>query len=175
MINIKLIGLLFLFVNISSFGQTDEWNKLNEKNYSIKYPRDWELNQTGLMSTKFILFSKLTSKNDQFKENVNLIVQDLTGHNIGLNQYVEISENQLKTMLTDSHIILSERLNKNGKEYQKIIYSGKQGIYDLQFEQYYWILNNNAYVLTLTCERNVFSDFKNVGEKILNSFEIKQN
>jgi hypothetical protein len=127
------------------------------------------------MGTRFILFSQLTSKNDQFKENVNLIVQDLTGHNIDLNQYVEISENQIKTMITDGNIISSERVKKDEKEFQRVIYTGKQGIYDLQFEQYYWVENSNAYVLTLTCEITVFTDFKNTGEKILNSFEIRKN
>tara|TARA_B110000238_G_C16028283_1_gene396248 strand:+ start:504 stop:995 length:492 start_codon:yes stop_codon:yes gene_type:complete len=155
--------------------QTNDWNTLNEKNYSIEYPSDWELNKSGQMGTKFILFSQLTSKNDQFKENVNLIVQDLTGHNIDLNQYVEISENQIKTMITDGNIISSERVKKDEKEFQRVIYTGKQGIYDLQFVQYYWVENNNAYVLTLTCEITVFTDFKNTGEKILNSFEIRKN
>ena len=171
----KLIGILFLIVNLSVFGQTNDWNTLNEKNYSIEYPSDWELNKSGQMGTKFILFSQLTSKNDQFKENVNLIVQDLTGHNIDLNQYVEISENQIKTMITDGNIISSERVKKDEKEFQRVIYTGKQGIYDLQFEQYYWIENNNAYVLTLTCEITAFTDIKNTGEKILNSFEIRKN
>jgi len=171
----KLIGILFLIVNLSVFAQTNDWNTLNEKNYSIEYPSDWELNKSGQMGTKFILFSQLTSKNDQFKENVNLIVQDLTGHNIDLNQYVEISENQIKTMITDGNIISSERVKKDEKEFQRVIYTGKQGIYDLQFEQYYWVENNNAYVLTLTCETTVFTDFKNTGEKILNSFEIRKN
>jgi|TARA_B110000240_G_C13235019_1_gene340649 hypothetical protein len=171
----KLIGILFLIVNLSVFAQTNDWNTLNEKNYSIEYPSDWELNKSGQMGTKFILFSQLTSKNDQFKENVNLIVQDLTGHNIDLNQYVEISENQIKTMITDGNIISSERVKKDEKEFQRVIYTGKQGIYDLQFVQYYWVENNNAYVLTLTCEITVFTDFKNTGEKILNSFEIRKN
>jgi hypothetical protein len=171
----KLIGILFLIVNLSVFAQTNDWNTLNEKNYSIEYPSDWELNKSGKMGTKFTLFSQLTSKNDQFKENVNLIVQDLTGHNIDLNQYVEISENQIKTMITDGNIISSERVKKDEKEFQRVIYTGKQGIYDLQFEQYYWVENNNAYVLTLTCEITVFTDFKNTGEKILNSFEIRKN
>jgi len=171
----KLIGILFLFVNLSVFGQTNDWNTLNEKKYSIEYPSDWELNKSGQMGTKFILFSKLTSNNDQFKENVNLIVQDLTGYNIDLNQYVEISENQIKTMITDGNIISSERVKKDEKEFQRVIYTGKQGIYDLKFEQYYWVENNNAYVLTLTCEITAYTDFKNTGEKILNSFEISKN
>ncbi len=172
-------------INFSAFGQTTEnkthtnvkkdWNSLNEKNFIIQYPSDWELNQSGQMGTSFILFSQLTEKTDQFKENVNLIIQDLTGHNMSLDQYVEISENQIKTLITDGNIISSEREKKNGMEFQKVIYTGKQGIYNLKFEQYYWVYNNYAYVLTLTCEIDQFDDFKMTGERILNSFEIIKN
>ena len=93
---LKLIGIFFLITNISVFGQSIEWKSLNEKNYSIQYPVNWELNKSGQMNTSFILFSELTSEKDQFKENVNLIIQDLTGYNIDFEQYVQISENQIK-------------------------------------------------------------------------------
>ncbi len=48
-----------------------------------------------------------------------------------------------------------------------------KGIFDLQFEQYYLIENNKAYVLTFICETSEFSNFKKIGEDILNSFSIK--
>jgi len=170
--NIKLIGIFLLLVTVSACGQTKNWNNLNGANYTINYPSEWELNKSGLMGTKFIIFSPLSSKGDNFKENINLIIQDLTAHNIDLNQYVKISEKQIKTIITEGKIISSTRLNKDGKEFQKVIYTGKQGIYDLQFEQYYWVENNNAYILTFTCKAAEFSDYKNIGEKILNSFVL---
>ena len=170
---LHLTWILFLIVNLSVFGQSSEWNSLNEKDYSIQYPDKWELNKSGQMGTSFIMFSQLTSENDQFKENVNLIIQDLTGHNIDLNQYVEISESQIKTMITDGNIISSNRIKNKETEFQRVIYTGKQGVLNLKFEQYYWVQNNKAYVLTLTCEINEFNDFKDIGEKILDSFKIK--
>jgi hypothetical protein len=35
------------------------WELLKEEDYSIQYPKDWELSQSGQMGTKFILFSAL--------------------------------------------------------------------------------------------------------------------
>lgn len=169
----------------SACGQTTEntthsnakkdWNTLNKKNFAIQYPSEWKLNQSGLMGSSFIIFSQLTGKTDKFKENVNLIIQDLTNYDMSLDQFVKISENQIKTLVTSGKIISSERKKKNDMEFQKLIYTGKQGIYDLKYEQYFWIYNNNAYVLTLTCEVNQYNDFKIIGEKILNSFEITKN
>ncbi|MBK7681894.1 MAG: hypothetical protein IPJ26_05200 [Bacteroidetes bacterium] len=40
------------------------------------------------MGTSFIIFSPLENDEDKFKENVNLLMQDLTGQNIDLDKYV---------------------------------------------------------------------------------------
>jgi hypothetical protein len=58
--------------------------------------------------------------------------------------------------------------------YHKIIYTGKQGVLLLQFEQYYKIVGNKAYVLTFTTEQFKFDDFKAVGETIMGSLWIKK-
>ena len=173
--NIKLIGIFILLISISACGQTKKWSNFKKVNFSINYPIEWELNESGQMGSEFILFSPLSSKNDNFKENVNLVIQDLSAYNLDLNKYVEISENQIKTMITEGNIITSDRKNKNGKEFHKVIYTGKQGIYVLKYEQYFWVENNKAYILTLTCKESEFSDYKNIGEEILNSFELNKN
>jgi hypothetical protein len=182
----KLLTMLLLPVCI--YGQTiskkgsdtknsqiiSDWKTLNQSNYSIQYPATWELNQSGQMGTSFILFSPLESEQDKFKENVNLLIQDLRGKNIDLNKYTEISEGQIKTMATNSNLIESKRLKTESGEYHKIIYSADQGIFHLKFEQYYWVTNDKAYVLTFTSEQNRFDSFKETGEKILNSFKLKK-
>jgi hypothetical protein len=170
---LKLTALLLLIAHLNLFGQSNKWNFINEKDYSIQYPEKWELNKSGQMGTSFILFSQLNSDTDKFKENVNLIIQDLTGHNIDLNKYVEISEGQIKTMITDGNIISSNRIKKKETEFQKVIYTGKHEMSDLKFEQYYWVQDDKAYVLTLSCEVSEFNDFKDIGERILESFKIK--
>ena len=152
----------------------DGWKTLSEANYSIQYPSTWELNQSGQMGTSLILFSPLENNEDQFRENVNLIIQDLTGQGIDLDKYSEISEGQVKTMITNSTLIESKRIKDENDEYHRLIYTGDQGIFHLKFEQYYWLENDKAYVLTLTCEQNKLWDFKDLGENILNSFSLKK-
>ena len=169
----KLLSIVCLFLSFTVCGQSKEWNSLAENNYSIQYPNDWEVNKSGLMNTSFILLSQLTSQTDQFRENVNLIIQDLKGLNIDLDKYVVLSESQVKTMITDGNIISSDRVKNKEFEFQKVIYTGKQGIFELKFEQYYFIHNDKAYVLTLTCEENEFNTYKIIGEKILDSFSIE--
>ena len=182
---IQIVIILVLAISKISCGQTKgpkpidqaekaiDWEILNEDKYLIKHPSDWEVNRSGQMGTSFILFSPLSNESDKFKENVNLLIQDLTGYNLNLDQYVEISEGQIKTIVTEGKIISSDRIKENEREYQRMVYTGKQGIFDLKFEQYYWVICNQAFVLTLTGEEKEFEEYQGIGEEILNSFEIK--
>lgn len=179
---LKLLLLFILFLSLEAFSQTknepvsktaEEWSALAEQNYSIEYPGSWELNRPGQGGPNFLLFSQLGSAEDTFRENVNLLIQDLKGMDIDLDKYTAISEEQIKTMLEDGKIIESKKQNANGRDFQKIIYTGKYAPYDLKFEQYYWVEGEKAYVLTLTCEVSQYEAFKKTGERILDSFRLK--
>jgi hypothetical protein len=180
---IKLFGLAAIFFSLIACGQTtqknvqseilNDWKTMDETGFTIQYPDSLELNKSGQLGMTFILLSKQTSQQDLFRENVNLIIQDLAGQNINLDKFVEISEGQIKTMITNGNIIESKRIKTSDSEFQKVIYTGTQGQFNLKFEQYYWILKQKAYVLTLTCEINQFDKYQEIGEKIMNSFKIK--
>lgn len=171
-----LLGTIILLLHPALHGQAEDWNTIKKDNYSIDYPKDWELNESGLMGTSFILLSPLSTQTDQFRENINLLVQDLKKHNLDLDAYVEISERQIMTMITNGQILESERVTNQGLEYHKVIYTGTQGKLSLKFEQYYWVIREDkAYVLTFTCEEAQFDAYKFTGEKIMNSFKLNEN
>jgi len=167
-ITLFLIGYSFLAQSQESKNK----KTIATAEYSIEYPASWSENRTGIAEASFFLFSKLTNESDKFRENVNLVIQDLSDYELSLQEYAEISENQVKTLVTDSQIQESKQYDNNGLKFHKIIYTGKQGVFDLKFEQYYWLINKKAYVLTFTCEESQFPIFKKEGEAILNSFRI---
>lgn len=159
----------------------DNWKILSKENYTIKHPPSWEVNTSGEDRTSFILFSPLVSKSEKFRTNINLIIQDLEGiaidsRTINLKEYTERSIVEIKNKNTKSggKIISSDLINVNGISHQKVIYTGvsKEGL-KLQYEQYYWVEKNKAYVLTLTCQEYKFIDYQATGEKIFDSFIIK--
>src|ERR1035437_4578073 len=171
------ISLLFVLLCTHAKSQQNKetgWLTLKQKDYSIKYPNNWELDQSGQSGTTFILLSVLEMAEDLFRENINLITQDLNGKNINLAKYTEISVEQIKTMIPNSKITESELVKGKSGGYHKIIYTGDQNNFHLKFEQHYWVINNKAYILTFTCEESKFADYKEVAEKILNSFTIKK-
>ena len=72
------------------------WKTLEQDNYTIQYPADWDLNQDPTAASKFALLSPRESKKDQFMENVNLATEDLTGKgDIDLAYYASASQEQL--------------------------------------------------------------------------------
>ncbi|MGQ1786839.1 MULTISPECIES: PsbP-related protein [unclassified Saccharicrinis] len=172
-LKLYLFAFLILILNINTHGQKEPGIKTLEKDkYSVNYPFDWDLDESGLHGASFILFSPILSGEDMFRENINLLIQDLSAYNIDLDKYVEISEGQIKTMVKNGKLISSERLNDGQNYFQKVIYTGDQDIYKLKFEQYYWVKNKKAYVLTLTCENHMFDSYKETGEEILKSFKL---
>lgn len=170
----KAILLLLLSSFIGLFYcQLDDLESYITEKYIINYPANWSLSNSGQMGIEFIIFSKPQSKEDKFRENINLIIQDLHGKDIDLDAYTNISNAQLENMITDYHNLKNVRLKRDGLTYQKVIYKGKQGVFNLMTTQYYWIHKEHAYILTFSSKEEDYELFKKEGELILNSFVIK--
>ena len=149
-----------------------EWKILNDSSFSILYPAPWELNQTKNMGTSFILFARGISEG-KFRENVNLMIQPLPP-GIDLNKYVEVSEQQIRTMLANARIVGSKRIKTATDEYHEIIYTGDQGIYKLKWKQYYRVVGTKAYALTFTAAQETYDQYILTADKVLNSFKVKR-
>lgn len=162
------LGIFFYCGNI--FTQNNEW-KIHEKDgFFIRFPQEWEVQDTGLAGTEFFIFSSL-EEGDDFRENINLIKQNLKGTEIDLNAFVEISENQINAM-GKGKILESERMNSNNQTYHRLIYYLNFNERELQFVQYYWVLNEEAWVLTFTSKKSEFEKFYETAKEIMNSFKI---
>ena len=171
---LKLLVFWILVPMLLQAQKVSELKTYSKDNYSIQYTANWDLNTEGQMGTTFVLFSKPSSANDKFRENVNLIVQDLSGYNVDLDTYAAISEQQLKNTVT-AFILLENKKKKDEQgDYQHVIYTGVQGNFNLTFEQHYRIINNKAYVLTFTAEQAEYDKFKNTTTVMLNSFKVKR-
>lgn len=160
-------------VDAPSDVSTEGWNVFSQDKYEIKFPIDWAIDTSGVMGSKFFLFNKLALQSEGFMENINLIVQDLSAYDLDLNQYVEISEKQITTVLTDGVILSSERKSREGIEYQQVKFSGRQGIFNLAFEQHYFIVDKNAFVLTFTCKTEDFDAVIEISKQVMDGFKIK--
>ena len=153
---------------------SNNWKKLDRPNYSLQYPVDWDFSESGGMGAVFVILAPLESKADKFRENVNLVIEDLKGQSIDLDRYAELSKGQLKAALTNFNLIDGQKKNNRNREYFKAIFTWDDAPFRLKVEQYYWVVDGKAYVLTFTSEQDKFADFSETGEKILNTFTFKK-
>ena len=166
-----LLALLGLTTQVSA--QKRAWIEYKKNNYRIEYPETWTLDTIHKTPTDFIILSPLSSAEDQFKENLNLVIQDLHGLNFDLDNFTALSEQQIQNYMTESELIENERIKKGEREYQHLIYTAKSNQRILRFEQYYCILNEKAYVLSFTSELDQFDNYKIISKSIFESFDLK--
>ena len=160
----KLVIALFVIV-LPSYAQTD-WKFHQENGYSIGYPEQWQLITDGTMGTKFILLSPLSS--GSFKDNINLIVEDLAGKNISLEEYTALSANQVKQFITEASIINDKKLDSK----HELSFKGIQGQFKLKWCQYYWVENEKAFVLTFTASQDTFEASIADAKRIMDTFKV---
>ncbi|WP_188597433.1 hypothetical protein [Polaribacter pacificus] len=168
--DLKRISLVIMVVFLTATvkGQTKK-EVLETAAYTIEYETDWTLDVSGKMNTLFLLFSK-AEQDDFFAENINLVMQDLKGLNMTMKSYIDLSENQIKTMVKNSKLIKSEAI---GSKYM-MVWSGEMGGQELKFKQYFFMKDEKAYVLSLTTLLTTYDEYIGAGDKILNSFKLKE-
>lgn len=149
------------------------WKVIDEADYALQYPGDWELNQSGAMGTQLVVLAPLASDEDQFRENVNMVTEQLPSSDITLDQYSELSLGQLERGINDFQMLENERVDGSPYPYHRMVFTGSQGIYELKFEQHYRVVADKAYVLTFTGEIAQFDAYADLGHQVMGSFVIK--
>jgi serine/threonine-protein kinase len=181
----KIISFLYLclicITNLSSQSSKDKnpevinnnWLIYNSNEFAIQYPDSFELHTSKEMGTLFYLLSKQSSPFDKFRENINLITEDLSEYKIDLKEYIELSEKQLLGIISESDFIDKKLISAHGKEFYRVIYGLSQNSLNLKIMQYIWVKNKKAYVLTYSAEVEQFANYKPTCEAIMDSFIFK--
>jgi hypothetical protein len=164
------------------------WQILSQKNYSIRYPANWQVEQKEDLGAgvdliyPFTILAPLESPADKFRENVNLVIETLKGRTIegedgskiDLKRYAELSIAQLEAQMKNCQILETKRIDRGRRSFYRVIFTWDYETFNLKVEQYYQIVNGKAYVLTFTSESDKFDKFRGTGEKILNTFSVRK-
>lgn len=143
--------------------------EINRNGYSIVYDSDFRLDESGRNGVDFYLFMPMNHQND-FGENINLMIQNLETLKYDLDQFVALSENQIKA---SGKLIESVRKKSGEQEFHMIIFEGNFNGLDLKFLQYDFVKDDKAYVLTFSAKRNDFENNLKKAEKVMNSFTLQ--
>jgi len=166
------LSVLIIFCAFFQLQAQEEtaWKTNTEAGISIKCPEDWT-NQKGLMGTTIFVASPLESEKDGFSENVNLVVEDLQGMEIGIEEYAEFTKAQIEALITNSKILKAEKITFQEKDAYTMEYTGQQGQYKLHWKQIYFIKKGKAYILTYTAEGDKFAKYLPTADRIIQSFK----
>ncbi|MDR2917193.1 MAG: hypothetical protein LBV74_20555 [Tannerella sp.] len=143
----------------------EDWHSFDNDFFSIRYPRNWE-KQRGPEGTVFCILSTPSSPVDTFRENVNLVIEELTKE-ITLDRYAALS---LKNIGNKYKVTDERKYAANGQEYYYLKLKERDGIF---LEQNYFIKGKRAYILTFTYEPQEQESVKTDGDKIMKSFRLK--
>jgi hypothetical protein len=171
-----IVTLAFLILAVNGFSQndTDEVTSFIKEDFSIQYPKSWQIDTSKMMGTELFVFSALENENDKFRENVNVIIQDLGGQDIDLDKYKQITETQVTEIAADGKIYESTVVKTGKGEYYKVTYAMTQGTFRLKISSYCYIKNEKAYLVTFSSEFDKYDQYKKVGEQILKSFSLTE-
>jgi serine/threonine-protein kinase len=169
---IKIFAILLL-LSLHVSAQSEQKSVLVNyagPDFKLQYPSEWRLDTSRLMGTELFLFSPKEGDTDAFLENVSLIIQDLKGQNVGLEQYKQITDQQLSKYLPAGNVIESAVVQAGETSYYKTRYTMPQGKLTVKIYSICLIRNEKAYLLTFSGELDSYTKYQKVGEGILHSF-----
>lgn len=137
--------------------------------YDLTAPVGWELDTTGKMNTSMILFAPADSTNDYFKENINLILDDVSASNLTIDSYVEQAVGMIREFITDLEQLEAK---KDGDEYW-LTYLGRQGTLKASYFQRIMMKDGSAYILTYTSIAGKPSQSHAVAQEVIRRFQLR--
>jgi len=165
-----LFIILTLLFSKVCFAQNPSFKTLDKKEYSIDYNASFLLDETGSRGPALVFQIPAEDHDLGFSSNINLVIQDLSTLDYDLDKFVELTENQIKTVL---NLVESKRVKNEGKEFQTLIFEGTLNGLDLKFLQYDYVKNKRAYVLTYTAKSDDFDKYLPDVKKTMDSFTLK--
>ena len=160
------------------------WNIFNETKFiqykhptgffEISYPPEWSMieNEAGAAA---IFYSPLENELDVFKENVNIVIQDLSAKPMPLEQYTKTAINQMKVVFKEKMEVLeSTPVYIGGLQGHKFVFMGAGNDGDLKFMSMWTIKGETAFQFTYTGLKagDDWDQYKKVADKMAKSFKI---
>lgn len=144
------------------------WKVIEQKDYTIRYPKDWT-QKTDVEGSEFFIYSPQTDADDQFRENISLVTENLKGTGYNLDQYVKAALKMLR-----ENVIESKRIQRAGRDCQMVVYTQDfPDKFTTKNELYIWVKNDKAYMLAFSYVIADDNPAQTVGREILRTFVLK--
>ena len=176
---VALIGLLLILVTVLIWKREYFSFKTFQHardGYTIEYPRNWEAtDKANYVSAIFL--SPLENDLDVFRENVNIVIQDLSATPLegNLAKYTDVAIGQMENTFKQSLMVVeSKPTTLSGLPAHQFVYIGKNpDAPDIKNMHVWTVDGNKAYQITYTAMRDTFDKYLPQVKIMIRSFKIK--
>ena len=175
-----MIRLLFFVVAItlacSSVAQTkdsvSEYYRYQSKEFSFSMlcPKKWEVTENINDVVPFIMESQQETPQDNFRENVNAVIETSIGYTT--NQFVDLIVSKLQNRLANFKLQARGMSEDNPLHPVWIIYDNAKGAMPLKFLSYFYKVNGNIVIVTGSAKIDVFEKYLPTFDVVCNSYQI---
>lgn len=171
---IGLVGILLIFLALWLYGRQHIFVRYANRidGFVIKYPADWtyEENKGG---ASVILYSPAESSLDNFKENVNVVVQDLSANPMSLEKYTDTAIKQAQ-LVFEKNLIIQESSPTilAGRPGYLFSFLGKGPDTEVQFLIVWTVADLKAYQVTYTAVSSKYDKYLGQAKRMIGSFRI---
>ncbi len=171
---VGLLGIILILSVVWVVSKEHRFRKYHNKRggFSISYPATWayEENKGG---AAIIFFSPKENDLDFFKENVNVVVQDISANPMELKEYSELAIKQMELVFADNFVLLDSGVTfLSGQGAYKIVFLGKGPDTELKYMSAWTIKGHTAYQVTYTALSSQYDRYLLQVKRMLISFRI---
>lgn len=162
---------LYLLALITAFSIQINWLEYTDSNYhfKMKYPDTWT---PGAEQGMLIFKTEKAGTDDNFVENVNVIIQDLTAQPMSLTEFTKLSLDQYAEMGETVQMISIDETKLAGSTAKKVVLQMNYYGMPLKLKQLWFIKDNKAYLLTYTALDSTYVKFEAEATELMMSFEF---
>lgn len=169
-----LLGITLILGVVWIASKEHRYSKYQDEfgGFAISYPAtwSWEENKGG---AAVIFFSPKENELDIFQENVNVVVQDISGNPMELRAYSDLAIKQMQLVFEDNFIIVeSGPTFVAGQAGHKLIFIGKGPDTDLKYMSVWLIKDLTAYQITYTALASNYDRYVGKMKHMVRSFQV---
>ena len=140
--------------------------------FSITYPAAWSL-QENTGGAAVIFFSPKANDLDFFQENVNVVVQDISGNPMTLKAYSELAIKQMQLVFEDNFVVLeSAPAVVDLQSAYRLVFLGKGPGTELKYMSVWLIKDLTAYQITYTALASQYDLYVGKMKRMVSSFHV---
>ncbi|NLM97705.1 MAG: hypothetical protein GX175_08885 [Halanaerobiaceae bacterium] len=178
---LTVLAIFCGFAGIVKGAESVAWSQHTNEYFSISYPSNWMVVDTPVENMpsieKMVVFSDMNAR-----ASINVIVEDISAYNFSLEDYLELSEENLE-LVSDIMTPINTykngnaiKLNVKGVDAYQISYGlnlCNQGVsLEGKNMQILFIKNKKAYVVTYQALNDQFDTFSAYADKAIESFRF---